>query len=648
VVSSNPGEVAIADGVTSGEATRRRGQVAEQLLDILAAGPGGQQVELRILARLGPALGWDVAAYWRLDPVAEADTEPADADADADANTDTDTDTDTDAEDPLNCQAVWRSSAGAFDRFFAVTQAISLGRGIGLPGRVAASGQPAWIVDLDQDDNFPRSRTAVGEGLRSAFAFPVATEGRLLGVIEMFSRERRPPDDDLCRVMAAIGRQLGDFLARGDEAREREKLLVELQRTRRSREFLLRASRVLAEAAGVRETLERLAVVAVPTLADVCLIDMLVADGSLERVVARHASPELQTLVDQLRARFPPDPKGEHPSVLVMRAGKSMWSADMPEDFLRRTTRDEEHLALVTRLEFASYMSLPLIASGRPLGSVTLVSAGSGRHFGESDLALAEELAEQVAAVLDRARVYDIEHEVARTLQGSLLPDRLPDLPGLTAAARYLPSTAGADVGGDWYDVIPIAPGRVGLAVGDVVGHDLTAVTVMGQLRNALRAYALCEPDPAAVLRQLGQFTEKLALERLATVLYGVLELATGVLSIASAGHPPPLVIPWATTPWFVDVNPGPMLGSAALDHPVRRVVLAEGDLVVLYTDGLVEERASGIGAGMDRLLAVASHVPRDPERACQALMGPWVTVAARSDDVALLAVQCRDRVVPA
>ncbi len=388
--------------------------------------------------------------------------------------------------------------------------------------------------------------------------------------------------------------------------------------------------------------------IALPTLGDLCLIDIVVADGRLERVVARHASPELQVVVDELQERFAPDPDGEHPSVLVMRAGKSMWSADMPEDFLRRTTRDEEHLALVTRLKFASYMSVPLMASGRALGSVTLVSAGSGRHFGESDLALAEELAEHVAAVLDRARVYDLEHEVARTLQGSLLPDRLPDLPGITVAARYLPSTAGAKVGGDWYDVIPISPGWVGLAVGDVVGHDLTAVTVMGQLRNALRAYALCDPDPATVLRQLGEFTEKLGLERMATVLYCVLELATGVLNIASAGHPPPVLIPSTTGPWFVDLDPGPMLGSATLSHPVRPVVLAEGDLVVLYTDGLVEEGANGIGAGMDRLLAVASHVTHDPELACQALMGPHVAEAPRRDDVAVLVVQCRDRVVSA
>jgi serine phosphatase RsbU (regulator of sigma subunit) len=418
------------------------------------------------------------------------------------------------------------------------------------------------------------------------------------------------------------------------------RLGLELEQSRRSREFLLRASRVLAEARNLQETLERLATMAVPILGDLCLIDMLVEGGSLKRVVARHASPEWQPLADQLRDHFPPDPQGGHPSVQVIRTGTSMWSSDMSTDFLRRTTRDEDHLALVSELAFTSYMSVPLIASGRVLGSVTLVAAGSGRHFGESDLALAEELAQQVAAVIDRARVYDREHEVARTLQGSLLPDRLPEVPGITVAARYLPSSEGAQVGGDWYDVIPVAPGCVGLVVGDVVGHDLTAVTVMGQLRNALRAYALLDPDPALLLRQMGGFTERLGLERTATVLFGLLELPAGTLTLASAGHPPPLVIPATAAPWFVDLDPGPLLGLAPLNYPLRQVVLGPGDVVVFYTDGLVEDRETGVGPGMDWLLGTAAGAPRSAELVCEALMQTRLAGAPRCDDVAILAVQ--------
>jgi PAS domain S-box-containing protein len=586
--------------------------IAEQLLDILAEGSSGREVETRLLARLGQSLGWEVTALWRLDA----------------------------ATGQLRDPTLWRENEASFVNFCAASYATAMADGEGLPGRVLQRGHPIWIADLARDQQFRRSGAAATDGLRSAFAFPVEAKGRRLGVIEMLSVEPRPPDHDLVEVMATVGRHLGDFLAQAAETRERERLLTELEQARRSREFLLRASRVLAEAADFRETLERLATMAVPILGDLCLIDILAEDGTLQRVVARHADPEKQHLAAQLQDRFPPDPDGPHPSVEVIRTGRSLWSEHMTADFLRATTRDEEHLAVVRDLGFTSYMSVPLTASGRVLGSVTLVAAGSGRHFAENDLALAEELAQQVAAVIARAWVYDLEHEVARTLQGSLLPDRLPWLPGLTVAARYLPSTAGAKVGGDWYDVIPVAPGWVGLAVGDVVGHDVVAATVMGQLRNALRAYALDDHDPEAVLRKLAEFTERLDLERLATVVYGVLEVATGILTVASAGHPPPLVIPAVADPWFVDVQPGPLLGIGPLEYPSRPVVLGPKDLVVLYTDGLVEDRTNDIRLGMDRLLALATPVARDAEVVCQALMRHQEAGGGRSDDVAILAVQ--------
>jgi serine phosphatase RsbU (regulator of sigma subunit) len=178
--------------------------------------------------------------------------------------------------------------------------------------------------------------------------------------------------------------------------------------------------------------------------------------------------------------------------------------------------------------------------------------------------------------------------------------------------------------------------------VGDVVGHDLTAVTVMGQLRDALRAYALIDPNPASALRQLGAFTEKFALERTATVLFGVLELPAGTLTLASAGHPPPLVVPTTAPPWFVDLDPGPLLGVAPLDYPLCQVVLDPGDLVVFYTDGLVEDRDTGVGPGMDWLLGAAAGAPRHADVVCEALMQPRSTGATRRDDVAILAVQRR------
>ncbi|MDQ1368010.1 MAG: hypothetical protein QOF20_363 [Acidimicrobiaceae bacterium] len=511
------------------------------------------------------------------------------------------------------------------------------------PASAAVLGwDPVDLLGRSLLEVIPAWRPFTGEPVQLPGRRPDGSEEIVEISVTAWRRDTAAPDT-AAPVAIAVVRSVAR--GRGDTGEDRESALLthlrlELEQTRRSREFLLRASRVLAEARNLQETLERLATMAVPILGDLCLIDMLVEGGSLKRVVARHASPEFQPLADQLRDQFSPDPQGHHPSVQVIRTGTSMWSSDMSADFLQRTTRGDDHLAVVNRLGFTSYMSVPLIASGRVLGSVTLVAAGSGRHFGESDLALAEELAQQVAAVIDRARVYDREREVARTLQGSLLPDRLPELPGITAAARYLPSTEGARVGGDWYDVIPVAPGCVGLVVGDVVGHDLTAVTVMGQLRNALRAYARLDPDPASSLRQLGGFTEQFGLERSATVLFGVLQLPAGTLTLASAGHPPPLVVPTTGAPWFVDLDPGPLLGVAPMHYPLHEVLLRPGDLVVFYTDGLVEDRDTGVGPGMDWLLGVAAGAPRSADSVCEALMQARIAGAPRCDDVAVLAVQ--------
>ena len=161
---------------------------------------------------------------------------------------------------------------------------------------------------------------------------------------------------------------------------------------------------------------------------------------------ARHADPARQPLVDELGRDYPPDPDGHHPSVAVIRTGRSSWSATIDDEFLRATSRDEHHFRLTKDLGFTSYMSVPLISDGDALGAVTLVFAGSGRRFGPDDLALAEELAAQVAAVVAKERRYEAEHRTAHLLQARLLPPTLPDVPGVEVAVRYLPGTQGAEV----------------------------------------------------------------------------------------------------------------------------------------------------------------------------------------------------------
>ncbi len=233
------------------------------------------------------------------------------------------------------------------------------------------------------------------------------------------------------------------------------------------------------------------------------------------------------------------------------------------------------------------------------------------------------------------------ERGVAETLQHSLLPDRLPDVPGVRFAARYVPGAVGSQVGGDWYDVIPLPSGEVGLVMGDVVGHDLGAAADMGQLRNALRACAAEGASPDEVLQQLNRLCLQQDLGGMATVLYAVLDPVLGTLRMASAGHYPPLLVT-GDGGWFLESEPCPPIGAvrevrySTTTHP-----LPPGSLLMLYTDGLVERRDASIEDGMARLQAL---VPRTVdgdglEAVCDAVVDGMLAGHPSDDDVALLTV---------
>ena len=210
---------------------------------------------------------------------------------------------------------------------------------------------------------------------------------------------------------------------------------------------------------------------------------------------------------------------------------------------MRATTHGDDHYRITRALGFESYVSVPLLTDGEPIGALTLVTAGSGRTIGSSELILAEELASQVATVISRARQLDEQSMIARHLQRSLLPQSIDQNPHLHVAVRYVTGDGGAQVGGDFYDVIPISRRKVALVIGDVEGHDMTAATFMGQLRSALRSYLMLNSDPGIVLSLLAEYALKSESQRLATAVLCVLNSATGDLELASAGHPPPLMV---------------------------------------------------------------------------------------------------------
>jgi serine phosphatase RsbU (regulator of sigma subunit)/anti-sigma regulatory factor (Ser/Thr protein kinase) len=248
------------------------------------------------------------------------------------------------------------------------------------------------------------------------------------------------------------------------------------------------------------------------------------------------------------------------------------------------------------------------------------------------------EAEEQLSREEERAQK---EHQIAETLQRSLLPDRLPEIPGVRLAARYLPATTDVRVGGDWYDVVQLRDGLVGLAIGDVAGHGIQAAATMGQLRMALRVYALQDPAPATVLQGVHQLVSQLPMPEMVTLMYLVYDPATRQVRFTNAGHPPALVVANGQSTYLAD-GLTPPVGVTADDQYIEAGhVLPVGATLLLYTDGLIERRGVSIQKGLDRLSTeAATQETTDLEALCDGLLSSLVDPTQIADDIALVAMR--------
>jgi PAS domain S-box-containing protein len=533
----------------------------------------------------------------------------------------------------------------------------------------AAEGMPADLLHALTDTAPGRVRLVldagvrtvpVGEGLRAAWpslavvaasagytdlvVVPVAADGDHLGALvlaldagtddELISLaepgEHHALSDADADLLASLGRQAGQAL-------ERARLHEETTRQAARSTFLLDAARLLARATGVTETVERLAEMVVPRLADMCLLD-LVEEHGMNRVVARHGDPQRQPLVDALRAWAPPFRELPAPARAAMDEGRTRWFPAVADEWLAEVVRDPEELAAVQALELVSVISVPLVAEDRALGVMTLAADRRRRAFTAADVELAEQLALHVSLMMAKAQRYEFEARTSHTLQATLLPPSPPQVPGISVAVRYLAATYGVEIGGDFYDVAPLPGDHVAIAVGDVVGHDITAAATMGQLRSVYRALLVEGPTPTAVIDRLQASWPLLGLQRMATALFATLDLPTGLLHVASAGHPPPLLIVDGRAE-FLPVVPSRMLGAPPAPAVEWTGVLPPGATLVLFTDGLVESRTSDIDEGLARLRTAASRRPTtDPDELCDRLLGE-LAGTHRADDIALLAL---------
>jgi serine phosphatase RsbU (regulator of sigma subunit)/anti-sigma regulatory factor (Ser/Thr protein kinase) len=285
-----------------------------------------------------------------------------------------------------------------------------------------------------------------------------------------------------------------------------------------------------------------------------------------------------------------------------------------------------------------SLLGVPLLVEAEVVG-VLHVGSRKKREFHDGEVELLQLVADRVALSIEHSRLM-VQGQIAETLQRSLLPRTLPQVPGLRMAARYLPAADESAVGGDWYDVIELGSQRIGFVIGDVAGHGMAAATFMGQLRSAIRAYALDSDGPAEVLTKLAEFSDRMR-SRMATVIYATLNLNTWEVRYARAGHPYPLILHTDGSSEFLIDQGGPPLGTlGGHRYDERRVALAAGETLLLYTDGLIERRGRKLAEGEANLTKIATSAPDEPELKCQAITSQLTRDIAIADDIAVLVVQ--------
>jgi len=401
--------------------------------------------------------------------------------------------------------------------------------------------------------------------------------------------------------------------------------ITERKRIEDAQRFLVEAGMVLSSSLDYRATLASVAHLTVPYLADWCIVDILEEDGFLDRVAVVHQDPQKVAMAHELQELYPPDPDEPHGVAGALRTGRSELVAEIPESLVKEAARDDKHREILQHLGLKSYVVVPLVARGRTLGAITLVSAESGRRYGPADLELAEELARRAALAVDNARLYRERSETARALQGSLLPSHLPDVPGVEVGLRYLPAGE-ADVGGDFYDIFDMAVGfredsdepptgsAWGVVIGDVCGKGAEAAALLALARYTVRAMAMRRECPSAILAGLNEAMLRQRRERddhkFCTVVYIRLETDTeepgARVIIARGGHPAPVLLKADGSVRGIG-DPGRALG--VFDDPGLRqqeARLSPGDALVLYTDGVTEARSPDGGFfGEERLMSL-------------------------------------------
>ncbi|MCS0603820.1 SpoIIE family protein phosphatase [Streptomyces sp. LP11] len=470
---------------------------------------------------------------------------------------------------------------------------------------------------------------------------------------------RTPADPDtehtwshsLYRLEDAMGNVLGVAVSLVDIT-EQHRASVAAEAARRRLAVVADASARIGTTLELERTACELAEVAVPELADVAAVDLLDAVvegrpstlGPSEAAVIRALALRPADGSDAVRAADPPGQIARYaPDRLVtecVRTGEAVLVPHVEDDDLPHIARSPEAAVLLGRSGLHSYLAVPLIARGEVLGALDLKRTRNPAPFDADDVLLARELAARAAVQIDNARWYQNARDTALTLQRSLLPSDPPVAAGLEVASRYQPAGATSEVGGDWFDVIPLEGGKTALVVGDVMGSGISAAAAMGRLRTATATLAALDLDPALLLEHLDRTTSTLD-QSIATCVYAVHDPRSRRCRIANAGHLPPVRVRPGRPPELLDLPTGVPLGVGGVGFSTVTVDFEPGDELVFYTDGLVETRRHSLDERLDFLLSLLDDPGRPLEETCDLLLRT-LHHPDNHDDVALLIARSR------
>ncbi|MEU1626358.1 SpoIIE family protein phosphatase [Streptomyces sp. NPDC020096] len=505
-----------------------------------------------------------------------------------------------------------------------------------------------------------RVRSCLAHEYQPVRVVPLVARATVLGIV-IYARnnDREPFDaqdstfgDELISRAAASIDNARLYLREHENLMERQAALREANAAREQLALINEASSRIGTTLDLQRTAEELVEVVIPRFADFVTVDLL-------DPVLRGEEPDKlrddQPLV--LRAVAVGDAVGsgltsvadsvgetsEFESRKVyaqsLRRGRSILVPEVDEESLAAIVSSPDRVAPGLAAGVHSYLMVPVLARGAVLGGAEFIRTRNPAPFTAADVALAEELVARAAVSIDNARLYRRERETALTLQRSLLPQEVRHTLGMEIAHRYLPSSVGSEVGGDWFDVVPLSCGRVALVVGDVMGHGIRAAATMGQLRTVARTLATLEMQPDQLLTRLDETASGVGEGQFATCLCAVYDPVDRSCTMASAGHLPPVVVApdGGTRP--VALPAGVPLGVGGVDFESVEITIPEGGILALYTDGLIERRGQDIDEGLDLLCRTLADGGRSLEETCDAVLTELVPDGAE-DDIAVIMAQ--------